>query len=89
MCHEKVEVLVTQACPTVCDPMDCSHQAPLSMAFFRQENWNGLPFPPPGDFLTQGLKPGFLHWGVDSLPLSHLGSHTAQPKINLDKKEAY
>ena len=24
-------------------------QAPLSMGFFRQEYWNGLPCPPPGD----------------------------------------
>ena len=32
-------------------------QAPLSMGFFRQENWNGLPSPPQGIFLTQGLNP--------------------------------
>ena len=24
-------------------------QAPLSMGFSRQEYWNGLPYPPPGD----------------------------------------
>ena len=30
-------------------------QAPLSMGFFRQEYWNGLPFPSPG--LTQGSNP--------------------------------
>ena len=35
-----------------CDPMDCvAHQAPLSMGFPRQEYWNGLQFPPPGDLL--------------------------------------
>ena len=33
-----------QLCPTLCDPMDCSHQAALSMGFSRQEHWNGLPF---------------------------------------------
>ena len=38
-------VLVTQSCPTPCDPMDCKHQAPLSMQFSRQEYWSGLPFP--------------------------------------------
>ena len=27
------------------------------MGFFRQENWNGLPSPPQGIFLTQGLNP--------------------------------
>ena len=30
-------VLVTQSCLTFCDPMDFSHQAPLSMEFFRQK----------------------------------------------------
>ena len=25
-----------QSCPTLCDPMDCSLQAPLSMGFSRQ-----------------------------------------------------
>ena len=25
-----------------------AYQAPLSMEFFRQEYWSGLPFPPPG-----------------------------------------
>ena len=42
-----------QLCPTLCSPMVCSHQAPLSMGFSRQECWSGLPFPPPG-FPTQG-----------------------------------
>ena len=32
-------------------------QAPLSMEFFRQEYWNGLPFPPPGNLPDTRLKP--------------------------------
>ena len=28
-----------------------ARQAPLSMGFSRQEYWNGLPFPPPGNLL--------------------------------------
>ena len=36
-----------QLCPTLCDPMDSSPQAPLSTGFARQEHWNGLPFPSP------------------------------------------
>ena len=32
-------------------------QAPLSMGFSRQEYWNGLPFPPPGDLNDTGIKP--------------------------------
>ena len=27
------------------------------MGFPRQESWNGLPFPPPGDLLAPGIKP--------------------------------
>ena len=40
---KKVKGLVTQSCPTLCDPMDCTvaHQAPLSMEFSRQEYWSG------------------------------------------------
>ena len=34
----KKKVKVTQSCLTLCDPMDCSHQAPLSMKFSRREN---------------------------------------------------
>ena len=45
-------MLVTQSCPTLCDPMNCSHQAPLSKGFSRQECWSGLPFPSPEKVLT-------------------------------------
>ena len=31
-------------------------QAPLSMGFSRQEVWNGLPFPPPGDLPNPGME---------------------------------
>ena len=39
-----------------------ARQAPQSMGFSRQECWSGLPCPPPVIFLTQGSKPGFLHY---------------------------
>ena len=58
-------------------PWTVAHQALLSMEFSRQEYWNRLPFPAPGDFLTQGLNPcllHLLHWQANSLPLCHLGS---------------
>ena len=42
--------------PTLCDPVDCSLQAPLSMRFFRQY-WGGLAFPPAGDLPHPGIKP--------------------------------
>ena len=43
----KSESEVAQSCPTLCDPMDGSHQAPPSLGFSRQEHWSGLPFPSP------------------------------------------
>ena len=36
-----------QSCPTLCDPIDGSHQTPPSLGFSRQEYWSGLPFPSP------------------------------------------
>ena len=40
--------------------MDCvTSQAALSMGFFRQEYWSGLPFLPPGDLLDPGIEPAF------------------------------
>ena len=39
---------------TLCDPMDCVNQTPLSVGFSRQESWSGLPFPPPGDLPEPG-----------------------------------
>ena len=36
-----------QSCLTLCDPIDGSQQAPLSLGFSRQEYWSGLPFPSP------------------------------------------
>ena len=47
-----------QSCPTLCDCMDyITCQAPLSMEFFRQEYWSGLPCPPSGNLPDPGIKP--------------------------------
>ena len=43
------------------------------MLFTRQEYWSGL-FPSPEDLPNAGINLCLLHWQVDSLPLSHLGS---------------
>ena len=34
-----------------------ARQAPLSMEFFRQEYWSGLPCTPPGDLANPGIEP--------------------------------
>ena len=47
---------VTKVCPTLYNPIDYSHHAPLVMEFYRQEYWNGLPFHLPGDLHKPGIK---------------------------------
>ena len=62
-------VLDAQSWPTLCDPIDCiAYQAPLSMGFFSQEYWGGLPFPSPSDLPDPGIEPGSPSLQVDSLP---------------------
>ena len=36
-------------------PWTAAPQTPLSLGLPRQESWNGLPFPPPGDLPDQGM----------------------------------
>ena len=55
-------------------PWTVAHQAPLSMEFFRQEYWSGLPCPPPGDLPEPGTEPAAPALQTESLPLSHWGS---------------
>ena len=64
----RAESEVAQLCPTLCDPMDCTCQAPLSMGFSRQDYWGGLPFPSPGDLPNPGIEPGSPALQADSLP---------------------
>ena len=54
-------------------------QAPLPMAFSRQEHWSGLPCPPPGDLPDPGIEPRSPALQVDSLLLSHWGSPCVHP----------
>ena len=75
-----------QLCPALCNPVDLAHPAPLSMVFFRQEYWSGLPFPSPGDLPEPGMEPMSLastcfsrhipcHW-------HYLGSWSTDKLIN-------
>ena len=50
-CHwSLIPVRIFVTCWTV------AHQAPLSMGFFRQEYWSGLPFPSPRDLPNPGIE---------------------------------
>ena len=64
-----VMCLVTQSCPILCDPMDCSPARLLCpWGFSREEYWSGLPCPPPGDLPNPGTEPRSPALQVDSLP---------------------
>ena len=70
---------VVQSCPTLCNPMDCNHQTPLSMAFSRLEYWSGQLFPSPGHLPKPGIKPRYPALQADTLPYEPPG----KPKISL------
>ena len=70
---ERKGKLVTQLCPTLCDPMDDSPPGPLSIEFSQQEYWSGLPSPSPGDLPDPEIKPRSPALQVDSLPTELLG----------------
>ena len=69
-------------------PWTIAHQTPLSMGFSRQEDWSGLPFPPPGDLSTQRSNPGLPHCRQIVYHLSHQESLVhRRSKIKVDKTE--
>ena len=49
-----------QSCPTLFNPWTLTHQAPLSIEFFRQEYWSGVLFPTQWELLDSGIKLTFL-----------------------------
>ena len=51
----KSESEVTQSCPTLSDPMDCSPPGSYCLGFARQEYWSGLPLPSPSQ-CTRGQE---------------------------------
>ena len=65
--------LVAKSCPTLETAWTVTREAPLSMAFSRQENWSGLPFPSLGHIPDPGLEPTSPVSQVDSLLLSYQG----------------
>ena len=48
-------------------PWTVAYKAPLSMEFSRQEYWNGLPFPSPGDLPDSGIEPKYPALQADAL----------------------
>ena len=67
--------LVAKSCPTLVTPWTIAQRSPLSMGFFRQEYWSGLPFPSPGDLPSPGIKPGSPALKADSLLTKYLSGN--------------
>ena len=66
---------VTQSCPILCDPMDCSPSGYSVHGILQARilEWIAI-FLLQGIFLSQESNPHLLHWQAYSLPLSHQGS---------------
>ena len=50
-----------------------AYQPPLSMGFFRQEYWSGLPFPSPRDLPDPRIEPSPPALQADALPSKRPG----------------
>ena len=55
----------------LCNLWAVTHQAPLSMAFPRQEYWSGSPYPPPPGDLPDPGHTGLLYYRKILYRLSH------------------
>ena len=51
------------------------------MGFSRQEYWNGLPFPSPGDLPDPGIEPGSPALEADTLTSEPPGVRSCQSEI--------
>ena len=67
--------MLAQSFLTLCGLMAyIACQAPLSMGLSRQEYWNRLPFPPPGDLPDPRIKQVYPALQVDSFPAEPSGN---------------
>jgi len=72
--------LLAKSYPTLVTLWTVARQAPLSIGFSRQEYWNGLPFPTPGDLPHRGIEPRSPALQADSL----LTVHRVKKKVGQD-----
>ena len=76
----KSESEVTQSCPTLSDPMDCS--PPGSMGFSRQEYWSGVPLPSP----SEGLELLNILLSIKVFPSEYYAQHYTKWNANTEDK---
>ena len=71
-------------------PSAVAHQASLSMGFPRQEYWNELPFPSPGDLSDPGIEPRSLALAGGFFTAKPLGKPMAKSRDRYKyQKEIY
>ena len=63
-----VFVLITQSCPSLCDPMDYSTQESSVHGILQARILEWLPFPAPEDLPEPGTEPGSPTLQANSLP---------------------
>ena len=59
---------VSQSCPTLCDPMDCSSPGSSVHGILQVRTLEQVPFPSPGDPPNLGIKPRYPALQADPLP---------------------
>ena len=69
-----MKVLVSQSCPALWDPVDCSPPGSSVHGILQARIWSGFPFSSPEDLPDPGIKPGSPGLQADSLPKAHQGS---------------
>ena len=70
---EKVQVKSLSCVRLFATQWIVAYQTPPSMGFSRQEYWSGLPFLPPGDLPSPGIKPRSPELQADALPSESSG----------------
>ena len=67
---------VAQSCPTLCNPMNCGLPGSSVHGILQARllEWIAVSSSRVSSWPMSGWSPCLLHWQVDSLPLSHLGS---------------
>ena len=70
-------------------PWTVAYQAPQSMEFSRQEYWNGLPFPSPGDLPNPGIEPESPALQADALPFEPPGKQCLEDLFQVQGQEEW
>ena len=67
MGKKKKKESVSQSCPTLCDPMDCTLPDFSVHRIVQGRILEWVSFPPPGDLPDPGIQPGSPELQADSL----------------------